>query len=176
MRQSPGTTHIAWHLIFHSCSGSGPDRLLLNAAESGEILDESYLRQTFERMLNDPKIQRFLDSFPSQWMQLENALAATPDPKLSRYFSIDKDYSASLTMVLEPLLLFDAVFLENRPITDLISPSFAYQNEFLKTWYSPNDLKPSEEDFQKVRSDNESKRNKIDGLEFGIKRIKGKVI
>ena len=43
--------------------GSGPDRLLLSAAESGEILDESYLRQTFERMLNDPKIQQ-IDYFP----------------------------------------------------------------------------------------------------------------
>ena len=167
--------HIAWHLIFHSCSGSGPDRLLLSAAESGKILDESYLRQTFERMINDPKIQRFLDSFPSQWMQLENALAATPDPKLSRYFSIDKDYSASLTMVLEPLLLFDAVFLENRSITDLISPSFAYQNEFLKTWYSPNELKPAEEDFQKVRSDNESKRNKIDGLTLELRELREKL-
>ena len=65
-------------------------------------------------------------------MQLENALAATPDPKLNRYFSIDKDYSASLAMVIEPLLLFDAVFLENRSITDFIKPSFAYRNEFLK--------------------------------------------
>ena len=155
--------------------GSGPDHQLLKAAESGKILDESYLRQTFERMINDPKIQRFLDSFPSQWMQLENALAATPDPNLSRYFSIDKDYSASLTMVLEPLLLFDAVFLENRSITDLISPSFAYQNEFLKTWYSPNELKPAEEDFQKVRSDNESKRNKIDGLTLELRELREKL-
>mgnify|MGYP001265886212 CR=1 FL=1 len=84
-------------------------------------------------MLKDPKIERFLDSFPSQWMQLENALAATPDPKLNRYFSIDQDYPASLAMVLEPLLLFDAVFLENRSIIELIKPSFAFRNDLHET-------------------------------------------
>ncbi|GIT06104.1 MAG: hypothetical protein CM1200mP29_15150 [Verrucomicrobiota bacterium] len=63
-----------------------------------------------------PKVERFLDSFPSQWMQLENILPATPDPKLHRYFSLDKQHPASLQMLFEPLLLFDAVFVDNRPI------------------------------------------------------------
>ena len=86
-------------------------------------------------MLVDPKIERFLDSFPSQWMQLENLMAATPDPAINRYFSLDPETPASLQMVLEPLLLFDAVFVEDRPVTELISPSFSYQSEFLTTWY-----------------------------------------
>jgi hypothetical protein len=97
-------------------------------------------------------------------MQLENALAATPDPKLNRYFSIDQDYPASLAMVLEPLLLFDAVFLENRSITELIKPSFAYRNEFLETWYG-EELKPREEDLKKAIEVNENKRKKIIELE-----------
>jgi hypothetical protein len=91
-------------------------------------------------------------------------LAATPDPKLNRYFSIDQDYPASLAMVLEPLLLFDAVFLENRSITELIKPSFAYRNEFLETWYG-EELKPREEDLKKAIEVNENKRKKIIELE-----------
>ena len=108
---------------------SGPDAELLRLAQSGELSKPENLAKTMERMLADPKIERFLDTFPGQWMQLENVLAATPDPKKSRFFTIDKNYPASLQMVLEPLLLFDAVFVEDRPIMELISPSFAYQSD-----------------------------------------------
>jgi hypothetical protein len=150
--------------LSYSLWGSCPDNALLKAAEDGRLTDPKAFAQIVDGMLDDPKIERFLDSFPSQWMQLENALAATPDPKLNRYFSIDKDYSASLAMVIEPLLLFDAVFLENRPIAELIKPSFAYRNEFLETWYG-GELKPREEDLKKAIEVNENKRRKIIKLE-----------
>jgi hypothetical protein len=120
---------------------SCPDAELLRLAESGELSQPDTLGRTVTRMLADPKIERFLDTFPSQWMQLENVLAATPDPRKNRLFSLDKNNPASLQMVLEPLLLFDAVFVEDRPIVELISPTFSYQSEFLNTWYT-SDLKP----------------------------------
>ena len=104
---------------------------LLRLAESGELSKPETLGKTLDRMFDDPRIERFLDTFPGQWMQLENVLAATPDPKKHRFFSLDKDNPASLQMVLEPLLLFDAVFIENRPIVELLSPSFNYRSDFL---------------------------------------------
>ena len=88
------------------------------------------LTKTVDRMLADPKIERFLDSFPSQWMQLENILAATPNPQQHRYFSLDKTHPASLQMLVEPLLLFDTVFVENRSIAELIQPEFSYRMIF----------------------------------------------
>ena len=91
-------------------------------------------------MLADPKIERFLDAFPAQWMQLENILAATPDPKRHKYFSFDNTFPASLQMLMEPLLLFDAVFVENRPVIDLVAPDFGYQSDLLKTWYAADPL------------------------------------
>ena len=39
------------------------------------------------------------------------------------------------------MLLFDAVFVEDRPIVELIAPTFGYQSDFLRTWYTTN-LKP----------------------------------
>lgn len=123
--------------------GSCPDDELLKLAEHGELSDPKKLDQTVTRMLADPKIERFLDSFPSQWMQLENVLAATPDPQINRYFSLTPETPASVQMVVEPLLLFDAVFVENRPIVELLSPEFSYQSEFLKTWYHSNLTPPS---------------------------------
>ena len=115
---------------------STPDEELLTLAQSGELLQPGVLNRSIDRMLADSKIERFLDTFPSQWMQLENILAATPDPKKSRYFNIDKSNPASLQMLCEPLLLFDAVFVEDRPIIDLIQPEFSYQSAFLKDWYT----------------------------------------
>ena len=153
--------------LSYSLWGSCPDPELLRATEEGKLSDPKDLALVVDSMLKNPKIERFLDSFPSQWMQLENALAATPDPKLNRYFSIDKDYPASLAMVLEPLLLFDAVFLENRPIAELIKPSFAYRNEFLEMWYG-GELKPGDEDLKKAVEVNEQKKKKMIELEWKV--------
>ena len=131
-----------------------PDKELIELARSGQLSEPETLRKAVERMLLDPKIEGFLDTFPAQWMQLENAISVNPDPGLYRHFSMDPNYPASLQMVMEPLLLFDAVFLENRPLIELISPSFSYQSDFLNTWYN-SDLKPISIDKKKLEEENE---------------------
>ena len=135
---------------------SAPDEELLQLAQSGELTKPEILNQSINRMLADPRIERFLDTFPSQWMQLENILAATPDPKKSRYFSIDKNNPASLQMLCEPLLLFDAVFVEDRPIIELIQPEFSYQSAFLKDWYT-SDFKVPPFDAEKIIAANRAR-------------------
>ena len=62
-------------------------------------------------------------------------MAVTPDPAINRYFSLDGQYPATVQMVLEPLLLFDSVFVENRPVDQLVAPPFSYRSAFLKSWY-----------------------------------------
>ena len=148
--------------------GSCPDHELLRLAESGELAQPDVLNRTIERMLVDPKVERFLDTFPSQWMQLENVLAATPDPQINKYFKLDQNNPAGLQMLLEPLLLFDAVFVEDRPIVDLIAPQFSYQSDFLKTWYT-SELKPPPVDLQKIAENNRRKDEQRQQLEVAIK-------
>lgn len=121
--------------------GSSPDEKLLEFAESGTLANTDKLNEAIDHMFSSPKIERFLDTFPSQWMQLENTLAVTPDPAKARLFSIDKNNPASLQMILEPLLLFDTIFVEDRPVMDLISPEFSYRSDFLNSWYE-TELKP----------------------------------
>ena len=67
--------------------GSGPDDELLTLAEQGQLSRPEVLAKVVDRMMSDPRIERFLDSFPAQWMQLENVLAATPDPQGNIVFS-----------------------------------------------------------------------------------------
>jgi len=153
---------------------SGPDETLLSLAEEGELANPKVLNAAVERMFADPKIERFLDTFPAQWMQLENVLAATPDPQKYRHFSFDKSYPASLQMLVEPLLLFDAVFVEDRPIVDLIAPEFSYQSEFLKTWYT-SDLKPPVVDTQKIVEQNGQKDARRKELTAAIQKSRGEL-
>ena len=147
---------------------SGPDDKLLRLAASGELTKPEVLDKTIDHMLADPKIERFLDTFPVQWMQLENILAATPDPKKHRLFMLDKNHPASLQMLCEPLLLFDAVFVENRPVADLINPDFSYQSDFLKDWYT-TDLKAPKVDEKKILEQNIPIKINRKAAEFMIK-------
>jgi hypothetical protein len=124
--------------------GSAPDKQLLDLAKSGELSNPDTLNTTIDRMIADPKIERFLDSFPAQWMQLENVFGVAPDPGIYPQYSLPGGFPASVQMAIEPLLLFDAVFVENRPVIDLIKPDFAYRSDFLKAWYN-GDLTPTKE-------------------------------
>jgi hypothetical protein len=162
---------------------SGPDQELLQLAASGQLLEPATLQRTVDRMMSDPKMERFLDSFPTQWLQLEGVLAATPDPQIQRAFSLDKNRPASLQMLIEPLLLFDAAYVENRPIIELIAPEFSYQSDFLKSWYTTN-LQPEPIDLKKIETENrqnemrrqdlqttiDQTRQRIDGLLEPVKR------
>lgn len=154
--------------------GSGPDAQLLRAAESGELAQPEHLNKTLDRMLADPRIERFLDTFPSQWMQLENVLAATPDPAQYRLFSLEGVIPASLQMVLEPLLLFDAVFIEDRPIVELIAPAFSYESRFLKTWYR-SDLQPPPLDIAKIAEENRVKEERLEVLDATLALLRAQL-
>ncbi|MEC7566440.1 MAG: DUF1588 domain-containing protein [Planctomycetota bacterium] len=134
--------------------GSCPDDMLLGLAAQGQLSDEKVLRQTIARMMQDPKIERFLDSFPVQWMQLETLMAVTPDPAINRYFSLDRNYPATVQMALEPLLLFDAIYVENRSLREFISPAFSYRSPFLKNWYE-NQLAPPPVNEIAINTENE---------------------
>ena len=147
---------------------STPDTDLLRLAGNGDLVEPEVLDKTIDRMLADPKIERFLDTFPAQWMQLENILAATPDPKKHRLFMLDKNHPASLQMLCEPLLLFDAVFVEDRPIAELIKPAFSYQSDFLKDWYT-TDLKAPKVDEKKILEQNIPIKINRKAAEFMIK-------
>ncbi len=85
-------------------------------------------------MLRDRKLKRFADSFPAQWLQLERIIASVPDKELFPEFYFAK-YRLSMHMMLEPLLLFETILVENRPILDLIDSDYSYRSGALSAWY-----------------------------------------
>ncbi|MFG0267221.1 MAG: DUF1592 domain-containing protein [Rhodopirellula sp. JB055] len=114
--------------------GSLPDQALLDLAAEGRLHQRDVLTEQFERMIRDRKLKRFCDSFPSQWLQLERIISSVPNREHFPQFYFLK-YRDSMHMMLEPLLLFETVLIENQPITQLIDSDFTYRSDLLENAY-----------------------------------------
>ena len=114
--------------------GSLPDQQLLDLAGSGDLLQKEVLTAQLGRMLKDPKLKRFCDSFPAQWLQLDRLVSSVPDLEKfpGFYFS---QYRDSMHMMMEPLLLFETILIENQPITQFIDSDFTYRSGHLEEAY-----------------------------------------
>jgi hypothetical protein len=84
-------------------------------------------------------VKNFCDSFAPQWLRINNLVSASPDFKTHReyYFGGDDkiSYKRGMHMMLEPLLNFETVFIENRPIMELIDSDYTYRSHLLAEWY-----------------------------------------
>lgn len=114
--------------------GSGPDEALLAVAQDGRLREPAMLEEQVDRLLRDRKMKRFTDSFPAQWLQLERIISSVPDQQRYPGFYFAK-YRLSMHMMLEPLLLFETILVENRPILDLIDSDYSYRSAALANWY-----------------------------------------
>ena len=61
---------------------SAPDRKLLSLAAEGQLGTDSVLRQQVERLLNDPRANRFIEDFTGQWLDLYEIDFTEPDKHL----------------------------------------------------------------------------------------------
>lgn len=124
--------------------GSIPDDQLLKLAAAGQLSRPEVLERQVERMLEDRKIKRFCDSFPTQWLQLDRIVSSTPSREKygDFYFQNGGKYRMSMHMMLEPLLLFETVLIEDLPITQLIDSDFTYRSVLLNNMYGELKLPP----------------------------------
>jgi len=124
--------------------GSMPDDELTAAARSGSLHDPKTLQAQLTRMLADPKVARFSDAFPRQWLQLHRVGTFPPDPKL--YPEYDRWLERS--MVLESTHYFGEVFAKNLPLREFLSSDWTMVNPRLASFY---DLPPlAASGFQRV--------------------------
>lgn len=118
-----------------------PDKPLLDLAQADRLSDPVELERQIDRMLNDRKMKRFCDAFPAQWLQLERIISSRPTGQAARGFTINGRYRASMHMMAEPLLLFEACLIENRSLLELIDPPFSYRSELLQAWMGGGKVK-----------------------------------
>lgn len=121
-----------------------PDERLMALAAEGKLRDPAVLRSEIDRLLNDPKIDRFTRSFPRQWLQLHRVGQFPADPEL--YPDYDKWLEESMT--LESVLYFDTVFRENLSVREFLDSNWTMLNPRLAMHYGlPRVAEPR---FQKV--------------------------
>ncbi|EMI56237.1 DUF1592 domain-containing protein [Rhodopirellula sallentina] len=110
---------------------SAPDETLFKAAEDGTLHQPATLKTQLARMFADPKIARFEESFPKQWLQLQKVGMFPPDQKLYP----DYDPWLEKSMVLETTSFFAEVFKNNLPITEFLDSDWTMLNPRLAAHY-----------------------------------------
>ncbi len=111
--------------------GSMPDEPLFAAARDGSLSRPDVLRAQVTRMLGDPKVSRFLDSFPRQWLQLHKVGAFPADSEL--YPDYDKWLEES--MALESTTYFGELFAKNLSLRECITSDWTMLNPRLAIHY-----------------------------------------
>ncbi len=112
-----------------------PDERLLDLAATGDLGNPDILSLEIERMLVDPRSSRFCDIFPAQWLQLDRLVSSIPNPKKHPYFYFNA-YRSSMHMMMEPLLLFETVYVEDRSVVELLDPAFTWNSPHLESIYN----------------------------------------
>ncbi|HTQ99351.1 MAG TPA: DUF1592 domain-containing protein [Candidatus Acidoferrum sp.] len=146
----PGSIHelsnleLASRLSFFIWS-SIPDQELLTLAEAGKLKDDKVLSEQVTRMLKDERAESLTTNFTGQWLNLAAIDDINPDPALFR----DVDRGIRGLFKDEISHLTADVFLNDKPVTDLLSADYTYLNERLALHYGINGVKGDE--FRKVQ-------------------------
>lgn len=109
---------------------SMPDDSLFAAAGNGKLSGDG-LKKEVERMLSDSRIDRFIDDFSRQWLQLHRVGMFPPNK------SIYKNYDAWLetSMKNEPIEFFREILKKNMSINNFIESDWTMVNARLSNFY-----------------------------------------
>jgi hypothetical protein len=110
---------------------SMPDDQLTRLADAGKLHTADALHAETERLLNDPKSQRFVEDFLGQWLKLRLIAATDPDRKLYPEFSTYLQDS----MVGETRAYFREMIDKDLNAGYLVKSDFAMLNERLAVHY-----------------------------------------
>ena len=109
---------------------SMPDDALFTAAKDGALKGDN-LKQTVNRMLSDDRINRFIDDFSRQWLQLHRVGMFPPDKKLYPGY----DDWLEISMRNEPVEYFRELLTKNLAIESLLDSDWTMANARLCDFY-----------------------------------------
>jgi mono/diheme cytochrome c family protein len=122
---------------------SMPDDALFAAAKGG-TLKGGGLRKEVDRMLTDSRINRFIDDFARQWLQLHRLGTFPPDKKLYPNY----DLWLETSMRAEPVEFFREMLVKNLPMDRFLDADWTVANARLCDFYGLPEPKTS--GFQRV--------------------------
>ncbi|QDT08988.1 DUF1592 domain-containing protein [Stieleria marina] len=127
---------------------SVPDQLLLDLADSGELCDTEVLLQQVDRMLADPRSERFAKHYVHQWL----------DMQLLDFLAVDKNTDPLLkeAMQAEPIEFFQEMVRSDSSVLDFIHADYAMVNERLARHYGWSDVRGNQ--FRRINLDASKRR------------------
>ena len=116
---------------------STPDEELLEIACLGKLTDSAVLKTQTDRLLKDPKSQRFINDFADQWLGLRSINDTTPDTDLYPEY----DDLLKISSVMETQQTLKHMIDKNLSVRDFVAPKWALVNERLAKHYSMPETK-----------------------------------
>ncbi|MFO1451026.1 MAG: DUF1592 domain-containing protein [Opitutaceae bacterium] len=112
---------------------SPPDESLRAKAARGELHQPETLRAETERLLSDPRAQRFRDAFLDYWIDLRKIEDSTPSTTLYNDYYLDDALVEAA--VAETRLVFEEMIRADLPARSMVDTDFTYLNERLAMHY-----------------------------------------
>jgi hypothetical protein len=130
---------------------SMPDEQLLKLAAAGTLSEPATQRKQVERMLADPKGQRFVSNFTRIWLELDNIGKMPPSKDFLSYYRDNLENA----MRKETEHFFGHVLKENLPPREFLAADYSFLNRELAEHYGMPGLKGNH--FRKVSLPNASR-------------------
>jgi len=134
---------------------SMPDERLLALAGEGQLSRPEVLRDEVDRMLNDPKSDRFVENFIGQWLGLREIDFTEPD----RVLFPEYDEMLRLSMLEESRRYFREILDNDLPVYDFVDSNWTILNERLALHYGIDGVYGQE--FRRVELPAESVRGGV---------------
>jgi hypothetical protein len=112
---------------------SPPDEELRQCAARNQLRQPEVLRVQTERLLADPKSQRFVEAFLDYWLDLRRMLATAPDANLYSDYYLDDLLTESAQA--ETQSFFAELLRRDLPARNIVASDFAMLNERLALHY-----------------------------------------
>ncbi|MCB1123921.1 MAG: DUF1592 domain-containing protein, partial [Verrucomicrobiae bacterium] len=112
---------------------SPPDTELLALAENGRIKNPYIKSQQVERLLSDPRSERFVEAFLDYWLDLRKMGDSGPDAELYPEYQLDDSLTESMPR--ETRLYFAELINQNLSVGHVVDSGFVFVNERLATLY-----------------------------------------
>jgi hypothetical protein len=114
---------------------SMPDDILFQAAREERLTNPDEIRRQVKRMLRDRRVKAFASDFANQWLKLQSVTSSMPDPEKFEAFYGRKTSHYAISMMIEQLLLFETILVEDRSIMEFVHADYAYWNYDLMRFY-----------------------------------------
>jgi hypothetical protein len=110
-----------------------PDDELRARAAKGELKRPAVLRAETERLLADPRSNRFVEAFLDYWLDLRKIEDSTPSASLYNDYYLDDALTEA--SVAESQLFFADMLRRNLPVRNVVDSRYTFLNERLAAHY-----------------------------------------